>query len=373
MSPRYQIDDVPGRPTRYITARNFDLGKNGMKLQRGMELEYDGLNLTLPGYPRVAMPEIRGAIKAGWVVPLEHFDPNDFSAMEKQPAGVRVSRADGGNPMNPKPRQAIDTQNVEREEREVGNVNRHASNTRANNRENYRAQANFRQGTNNTSMSVQDQEGIPVRSVSTPANQRTVFDHNTLGEHLRQAKSVQVEPGVGLSREEMLDRMSADERAEYEATVRAHRRIVDEDEPVVVGRIPSQPKTTEREGFKVSSSVGGGVDTFDAGGSSAPAQTSVIESEGMMFRTTNGPKKNVQTVQTQVSKASEDIRRRNAKRQCPDFPDLYNFDDSERKKIARIQADFEDRPDIINAIFSAENDSMKERLLQEFPSAFEGD
>jgi hypothetical protein len=68
-----------------------------------------------------------------------------------------------------------------------------------------------------------------------------------------------------------------------------------------------------------------------------------------------------------------DPRRIIAKTLCADFPDIYDFEAPARKKIARIQADFENRPDIIRAVAAAETDSeMKTRLVQEFPEAFGG-
>ena len=67
---------------------------------------------------------------------------------------------------------------------------------------------------------------------------------------------------------------------------------------------------------------------------------------------------------------SWDPRRVIAKTICQDFPDNYDFEATVRKKIARIQADFEDRVDILRAVYAAENDEMKARLLEEFPEAF---
>jgi hypothetical protein len=56
---------------------------------------------------------------------------------------------------------------------------------------------------------------------------------------------------------------------------------------------------------------------------------------------------------------------------CPDFPENYVFTDPVRKKIARLQADYEDRPDIIRAVAAADVDpEVRSRLIQEFPEAF---
>jgi hypothetical protein len=38
--------------------------------------------------------------------------------------------------------------------------------------------------------------------------------------------------------------------------------------------------------------------------------------------------------------------------------------------MARLQADYENRPDVLRAVFAAEGDEMKSILMQEFPQAF---
>jgi hypothetical protein len=181
-----------------------------------------------------------------------------------------------------------------------------------------------------------------------------------------------------MTEEEMMARMTAVQRAEYLATKNAHKAQyvnVDADhERQVVGSVQA-PQTRETEGFTVTSAVGGGTMTADLGGTggAGKAQESVMESEGMVFRTTNGPKRDAQVVQPAAPvdiSGTEDARRKIAKAVCPDFPNIYNFNDPIRKKIARIQADFDDRPDIIRAIFAAESDEVKQRLLTEFPDCF---
>ena len=71
-----------------------------------------------------------------------------------------------------------------------------------------------------------------------------------------------------------------------------------------------------------------------------------------------------------VKQASADVRRLVAKQLCPDFPENYNFTLDPKKKLARLQADYEDRHDVLKAVFAAEGDDFKMLLLQEFPQAF---
>jgi hypothetical protein len=185
-----------------------------------------------------------------------------------------------------------------------------------------------------------------------------------------------------VTEEEMMARMTQIQRAEYLAQKDAQKaKYVDvgtQPSRQVVASIP-HAQVRETEGFKVTPSVGGGVMTEDLGGTgvAGKAQESVIESEGMVFRNLNGPKRDVQVVEPAAPTngqidlhGTEEARRRIAKSMCPDFPDIYNFTDPLRKKIARIQADFDDRADIIRAIFAAETDDMKQRILQEFPDCF---
>ena len=74
-----------------------------------------------------------------------------------------------------------------------------------------------------------------------------------------------------------------------------------------------------------------------------------------------------------VNGQNDDQARTIAKAICPDFPDNYVFTDPIRKKIARLQADYEDRPDVIKAVAAADTDpEVRARLIEEFPGAFGG-
>jgi hypothetical protein len=65
-----------------------------------------------------------------------------------------------------------------------------------------------------------------------------------------------------------------------------------------------------------------------------------------------------------------DARLKIAKAFCPEFPANYDFSAPDRKKLARLQADFEDNIPVIRAVFAAESDSFKAKLVAEFPSVF---
>lgn len=378
-----QIQHHAGKFLPFITTRTFALGQTGIQVPTGSEILFDGTIVEYGGQ-RISLPQLRGAMRMGWVVPAEDYDPNDTSAQVPQPAGVQLRHSpNGGNPLDPSnPNRARQMAPVttDEQERSVGNVRAMADNAkhRNQNRE-YRTGAANRaiSAAEAQRISIEPQDGVPVRSLSTPAKNSTTLTAESAGSAIREASQAgAIQPGRGITEEEMMSQMTAVERAEYLSKKSAHKAAyvnVDQDHARhVVGAVQT-PQARETEGFTVTPSIGGGTMTADLGGTGAAgaAQQMVVESEGMVFRTTNGPKKDVQAVTPPVSIAgTEDARRKIAKMMCADFPDLYNFDDSVRKKIARIQADFEDRPDIIRAIFAAESDEIKQLLQTEFPHCF---
>jgi hypothetical protein len=146
-----------------------------------------------------------------------------------------------------------------------------------------------------------------------------------------------------------------------------------DDEPVVVGKVkPSSVKETE--GVTLKPSVVAGTEVSVPEGEGEAAQ-SVIESEGIRFNATNGPKKDQRLLvpEAKDSEAADAACRTIAKAICPDFPENYIFTDSPKKKMARIAADYDDRPDVIRAVAAAETDaSVKSQLVAEYPEAFSG-
>lgn len=386
MNTQNQIQMQAGKFQPFMVTRTFALGQTGISVPAGSEVLFDGTIVEYGGQ-RISLPQFRGAIRMGWVVPSADYDPNDQSASIPRPAGVQLRHStQGGNPLDPanhaRPVAPVTT---DEQERSVGNVRAMADAAQDRNKN-----RTYRTGMENRAMSaaeasriqVEPQDGTPVRSLTTSAKSNTVLTAESAGGAISEANQAgRIQPGRGITEEEMMSQMTAVQRAEYLATKNAHKAayvpVDDQHVRQVVGSVQS-PQVRESEGFTVTPSVGGGTMTADLGGTggASRAQQAVMESEGMTFRTTNGPKKDVQVVQPAAPRppvnisGTEDARRKIAKMMCPDFPDLYNFDDATRKKIARIQADFEDRPDIIKAIFAAESDEVKARLLEEFPSVF---
>lgn len=354
-----------GSPLVFVIAKDFGLGAQGIKLARGMKVKYDGNTLSAPGYPPFELPNFRGAIRSGWVVPLAEYDAEDFSATRAKSANIQV-----GN-LKDKTKRSFDSASIEDEEREVTNVKDHAKHVQAS-KKNYGR-------SNNSMVVVEDQEGQEVtRTFRTSAKGAVVNTDSTraYSEAQDAIKKLKIEPVRGPTREDVLARMSPRERQEYLAKLDAKRgeynlganaATLEQEahEHKRVARVNSTKDTTVRAGSTA---------IADYSGSTGKVQVSVEESEGVKFTNTNthrpkaAPPRGVAS--GQALPKGGDPRRRIAKRVCADFPDQYDFDAPEKRKIARITADFEDRPDVIQAIFAAENDSMKDRLLAEFPEAF---
>lgn len=393
MSPQTQIQFQHGVFRKFVAARSFALGNSGVNIQKGGELEFDGQNYVYEGSAPQPMPQLRGALKAGWIVLEENYDEADDSASIPQAAGVRMRNANGGNPMDPQVRYPVTT--TDAEEREVGNVAQYSQQTR-------NANANHRPGqrqapASNVMASAQD--GREVRKLSNPAYQPPVdLEKTSATEAIRQLdRATKVQPGRGLTREEMVANLPEEERQEYLARIDAKRsnygdedpqaqaerdrnkkllaqqgRLVDSQTPQVVGRVASSPTTRTEGGFNITNHVGGGTETVDLTGLDTPSENkmSVVESEGLKFTNTNVGRPKVAPAAAAPT-GPVDNRRRIAKSICPDFPDNYVFDDSARKKIARLQADYDDRPDVIRAVAAADTDTeLRDRLVEEFPEAF---
>ena len=409
---RYQL----GVPMHFISTRNFSLGViNGQpyNLSKGTDIFFDGTTVDVAG-SRFPLPQLRGAVRTGWLVPAAVYDENDMSAERPRVAGIQVRHAaDGGNPLRPNQANFARATEEDIDEREVGDVNNHARQTRdrnASRRERRPRDPNVQPGRRYTGSiwQVEPQDGVEVRSGFATADSAGESARNIppsridySGEVIARADRVQIQPGEGVTEEQMLEGMDPQDREEYLAEKEAYRSryvqvapvqrtiIADPSPHRVVGRVANHGAET-REGIRTQLSTGNGIDAIDLSGyDAAPARQGVVTQEGMTFRTTNGPEREIQptargdagssgaqvvrTVGQNVTmrEAPADIRRMVAKQVCPDFPDNYDFGGSPRKRLARLQADYEDRVDVLRAVFAAEGDEMKNMLVAEFPHAFQ--
>lgn len=395
-----QIKFTPGQPYTFIATRKFALGSTGVDILDGMEVLFDGSTVEVNGQ-RFNVPQLRGSLKLGWLVLAEDYDPEAPPA-PRMSANIQVRSAvsNNQNPMAPPTRAPITT--AESDERVVMT---HGQRTAAASQATQAARAAARPagggGVARSFGGGGDVEvggaefGIPVaRSLLTPAKAVTEVTRDSVGQAIMAADKVKVQPGQGLTEEQMLASMTEEDREAYLAKKEAARANVTSrvnpnysGPPITkvaaapatarqVGRVKTSRSQTV-EGITATVTTGGGTETFDASGSSRPAEQTVTEIEGMRFTNTNGPKRGAQAVPADdqiVSKIEKDgtadARKKIAKALCPDFPEEYGFSDHWKRRLAMIRLNYEGRADVIRAIFAAESDDFKKVLMEEFPEAF---
>lgn len=412
-APGGQIAYRLGQPYRFIATKPFTLGQTGVQVRAGTEIFFDGTKAQVEG-SEYTLPYLRGAAKAGWMVLAEEYDENDPAYQRRTSANIQVRHAtQGGNPMNPQQRMTIAT--TESDEREVGNARQHAARTASQNKGYVRGQTPvnaLQPGTLVRSqrgiMEVELQDGIevPNRTLMTPSGERAKHQRLDLttedaARALHLAKNVAIQPGEGQTEDEMLAKMDEFQQAEYLSHKEALRAqyvnepIAQPSAPIVrpssrqvVARVKPGVRNGQQEGMRFTNSIGaGGVQIGDQsdgeiiGRVHRQDEIAEFEQEGIKFSTTNGPRRpqaHQAPEQLFASAATPppmpahlDVRRQIAKTLCLDFPDNYDFNLSPKKKLARVTADYEDRPDVIRAIYAAEGDDFKALLVQEFPHAFQ--
>lgn len=430
MEPQTQIRFTPGKMERFISTKSFTLGGTNFSVYAGMVILFDGTNVELNG-SRFVLPTLRGAITIGWIVPEDQYDPNAGPGVAPSAnIGVRSANDLGQNPLSPPKKTAITT--IESDERVV--MSRSERTQQANQRTVEARQSQGRDGAfvargSSTDLVGGSEFGVKVgRAFQTSAKTAPQVTPNTVGMHIRDAELVKIQPGEGISEEELLSKMTDDERDQYLAGKEARKddiqsrtpgyvpppavtsnlasmnqlgmsrqsapsqpkaRVLVASDTPVVGRVaPTQSRV--QEGISVGLTSGGGIDTFDASGSTGSAKESVVEQEGMTFRNTNGPKTGfgqhpVRPEPQQILMPPDDMaesksriesdgtaeyRKMVAKSLCKEFPEDYNFSAHWKKRLAMIRLNYEERPDIIRAIFAAESDEFKKVLIEEFPDAF---
>lgn len=388
----------PGDFYTFIAVHTFKLGQLDLQINRGDEILFDGTTL-IHNDEEYADRTFRGAVKSGWVILADTIDDIDEIPEQRISANIQITHpAEGGNPMAPKSYSPL---SVDADEREVGFIRtaseraemsaspRQATNgfTRGQAMQRQAAQRQVpqrqdaqRQAFQKHQVQVEPQDGVPVREMKTISGNAAKNVHITVGQDrdvLSAIQNLQVDPGKGRSQEEFLASMTEDEREEYLARKESIRdSILSEVDAKAQSRMRASTTIPKRVG-KAARNVNGfrvtKVDNPDGAVAintiQAPQQTTNIEVEGIRFQNTGMPNK-AHAPQTPSVGVSETIRRKMAQAMCPDFPDNYRFELPVKKKLARIMADFEDRYDVIQAIFAAEDEEMRAALVQEFPEAF---
>lgn len=370
-----QIRFATGNFLSFIATRSFALGNFGVKVAKDTELEFDGSTVHYGG-STYAFPQLRGAMTAGWIVLSEDYEEGNpeygvraSAQIQVRPAVSLTTSMDGSSG---KAARTVSTV-TEADERIVMNSSSHAESTKVAN------------GFKKTAVTTSGgQEGVAVRTLSSPSKQRTELTASSVGSALRAATDGvrPITPGQGLSVEDMLDAMPEEEREEYLAKKAAAKSGLPGSDrgaaPQVVGKV-RRAAAKNTEGMTLTQSVGGGTDIGDDGPIVAKIgkdTTSTRVEDGITFSNTNVPadrghKARPRAAAVQAApEVSADVRKRIAKSMCADFPDSYDFTALPKKKLARLQADFEDRLDVLRAVFAAESDDFKAQLVAEFPAAF---
>lgn len=371
-----QIVYKSGDFQNFVATRSFALGAFNVTVAKNSELDFDGSVCKYAG-AEYNFPQLRSAVKAGWLVLARDFVEGDPQYDRPKAAGIKVRPAVGDGEGKTTP------VTTESDERVVMSTADHASATREQNRQAADKQHRRTIAKQSSSEVVQDQDGIPVRTLKTPAKaERTSLTADTVGALLREAENVQIEPGEGITESEMLSRMAPEDQDAYLEKKRAlsAQHLKTGSDSQVVGTVKAQ-KTEEKEGIKLTSEVGGGIETADPIGMGGKPKEAVRMEDGITFKTTNvsektkGAEPHPRAAQQQpimLKDGTADVRVKIARSLCPEFPNTYDFSAPSKKKIARLQADFDDRPDVIRAVFAAESDDFKAKLLEEFPEAFRG-
>lgn len=364
-----QIRYKTGEFQSFTATRTFDTP--GGKVHKGGDLTFDGSTMNYAGSMH-AMPQLRSAVNAGWLVPTAEYDEANpvygapISANMKLRPTTDAKRAEAKRAEGGDGGRTIATV-VEADERTVMSSAAHAASTRDQNR-------GVRKVASAGDAELQD--GVPVRTLKTKANApKASLSSNAIHE----ANSVQIEPGVGITEEEMLSRMTPEDQQVYLTKKESLRsRYVDAEPTAIPVATVKTAKVKEAEGMKLTQHVGGGVAVADMSGSTKPAKVTTRTEDGITFTNTNGPEKNTAGPSPRAAQpvmladGTADIRVQIARTICPEFPQAYDFGAPDKKKLARLQADFEDRPDVLRAVFAAESDDFKKKLVAEFPQAFQG-
>lgn len=358
-----QIRFKSGEFQDFTATRTFAMGSTDVRITKGSELGFDGTRVNYGG-DQYTFPQLRSAVSLGWVVPSNEYEEGSAAYNRPISANIMVGSAVPGTSGD----KAMLT-STESDERIVMSTAQHAQDTRVQNR----VAAQVKHG----SASPQLDDGVPVRTIKTPARQRTSLTAETAGDSLRKAEKLQVTMSQGPTAADMMARMSEDQREEYLAKKAAHRREVPGEAEFVERNMVSKVKNTNAkkgtsEGITAEMTYGGGVETYDAGGGDVAGKVDVTEENGIKFTNTNGPKRGRMKygAPVQASVVQPDFRYKVALSLCPEFPLAYDFRMSVEDKLRFLRASYAQRPDVLMACYAAESDEVKAALQREFPQAF---
>jgi hypothetical protein len=371
-----QIKFVTNKFESFTAKKSFSLGVTEINIVEGGEVLFDG-SVVIINDQRIPYPNLRGAVKMGWLVPTSEYDVDSVSVPASANIQVRSAVGTQQNSGQPASKSMISTvqsderivmsQGQRKEMREMTTMKRTSSSAR----------------TEGNAGSAH--EGVVVNRVfKTPARSETKLTAETAGAAIHEVSNIKIEPGEGLSESQYLDRLSDEEREEYiqkKELAKAVHVAELEGKGLHFAKINTKTGGTKTtDGITSTVTTGGGTEIADLSGlDTVKAESSSMVVEGMTFKNLNGPKRAfqasvpapVQAVESKIGKdGTADMRKRIAKTLCSDFPENYSFDDHWKRRLARLRLDYSERHDVLQAVFAAESDDFKRILLEEFPEAF---
>jgi hypothetical protein len=343
-----QIKFKSGEYQSFTATRSFSLGALNVTVAKGSELLFDGSTVEYAG-SRYPFPQLRSAVTAEWLKLSTEYDEDDTSYGKPVSANIKVrppTDAKGSS-------KSLEAVVTDSDERIVMSTAEHAEFTREHN------------SPSTLGVIREEQDGVPVRALKTSAKAAKVeLKEGSYRSAMSSIDSVQIDPVVIDSKE-------------VKKTKGRSVISVDGQQSVEVAKIATS-KEKNQEGFKVTQQVGGGIEVQDLSGMRGKVKKSTLVEDGIVFQNTNGPERTSPEphprspkVPVMTQDGTLEARVSIARALCPGFPDSYNFAASTKKKIARLQADFENRPDVIKAVFAAESDEVKAVLVAEFPETFQ--
>lgn len=340
-----QVRYKAGQFVTYTATRSFNAvdrpGEGMLLIDRGEEVQFDGYILKYGGEDYKAA-NLKAAVKAAWLVPEGADTEETVTVAPRRPGSFGSGAA-----------------TVDSDERIVLSQSERTAGVRTVNRQVGRHQIIVEGGDEGT---IVASGGFKVKGGS--ARNAPPVDMSSL-EAARelQALNFPKREGVqGVSQDEYLDRMDPAEREEYLEKLESRR----------AGIIANLPENERKKATRKKVAA-----------PQAPEQQlreQTTYAGGIKFTTTGIDSKHiVKEAQAPAQERSEtkiekdgtlDARKKIAKALCSDFPDTYDFSQQWKKRLANIRFNFEDRPDVIQAIFAAESDDFKKVLLAEFPETF---
>ncbi len=359
---------------RYVCAHTFRINETVI-IKLGDVVEYDETYLYRKNQKPIEAPNLKQVLNLGWLVLPDAVG----QAAQANHAPIMVTPTVTGNVApgaSGKIKQPMKFAHVQDEQRY--SLDRTASIKSVRPSTQRPLTASSSGGAGPGERGQVDTDDIPLK---VPARS-TVSLFTDAGALTAELGSVTIDPRKGVSVEELLDNLSPEERIrrEYELEkqqikVRARANTPEEREA----------QTIREETVKLHAKMLAKLASLQDG-QQQPQPAVFSEVEGISFATTGIPSAAVAAVAQQQpvserpkavpvepkSRKAVDpgVKSLIAKSVLPTFPfEQYNFADTDRKKLARIDLDFEDKFDILRAIYAAEDDVIREHIADNYPAA----